>query len=174
MQQVFQNTNATYLNSTSNSTDIVSPLNINLENSRRFRALPVYTTLVAYGRDGYLDMLQKQIHLARLVASFLSSNPEHFELLPIQPRETHEERIQNIFIIVLFRVRDARLNQELVQRINAINKIYVSGTVWEGMPATRMAVANWQVEVKRDFEIIKVVLDQVINEWKIESGKMSI
>lgn len=168
MQQVFQNTNATYLNSAANTTDIISPLNVNIENSRRFRALPVYATLVAHGRGGYLDMLQRQIRLARLVGSFLLSNSEDFELLPSLESENDEERIQNIFIIVLFRARDEPLNDVLVKRINATNRIYVSGTVWDGRPATRMAIANWQVKPEEDFEIIKEVLNEVMKQWKAE------
>lgn len=171
MQQVFQNTNAVYLNSTANTTDVISPLNIGIENSRRFRALPVYATLVAYGRDGYRDMLQRQIRLARLVASFLLSYPEDFELLPNMEKEEDKERLRNVYIIVLFRARDHRLNQNLVKRINATNKMYVSGTIWNGRPATRMAIANWQVEPERDLEIIKVVLIQVMRQWKTEQNQ---
>ncbi|KAI9788549.1 MAG: hypothetical protein M1816_006798 [Peltula sp. TS41687] len=168
MQQVFQNTNATYLNSTANITDVVSPLNISIENSRRFRAMPVYATLVACGRDGYLDMLERQIRLATQVALFLWSHSEDFELLPDLKNEDVEERVHNVFIIVLFRARDERLNHDLVKRINAANKIYVSGTIWDGMPATRIAIANWQVMPNRDLDIIKDVLNEVLRQWRIE------
>ena len=54
------------------------------------------------------------------------------------------------------------LNDVLVQKINAGNKMYVSGTVWEGKPASRIAVSNWQVDPSRDLEIVKSVLDGLL------------
>lgn len=164
---MFQNANAAYLNTASSETtaskdrSIPSPLNIGIENSRRFRALPVYATLAAYGRDGYREMLESQIHLARAIAKLMLAN-EAYELLPKpQSDVTVETRLSEIYIIVLFRANDERLNEELVQRMNATRKLYVSGTQWDGKPAARFAVANWQVDVERDLAIIKQVLEDV-------------
>lgn len=102
-------------------------------------------------------MLEKQINLARLVAAFISSH-ERYELLPsaVTPAE--------IYMIVLFRAKDEALNTELVKRINATSRIYVSGTAWNGKPACRIAVSNWQAEPERDVEIIKSVLVQVLKD----------
>ncbi|KAK5131383.1 hypothetical protein LTR08_000986 [Meristemomyces frigidus] len=163
--EVFQNSNAAYLNTASTetpeSTDriIPSPLHIGIENSRRFRALPVYATLAAYGRDGYRDMLERQIHLARGIAKLILDNGE-FELLPTPAGSdtSPDAQLSQIYIIVLFRAKDGALNNELVRRINATRKLYVSGTQWDGKPAARFAVANWQVDVERDLRIVEEVL----------------
>ena len=64
-------------------------------------------------------------------------------------------------MIVIFRAKNAELNSELVKRINGLRKLYVSGTQWEGKPAARFAVANWQVDVERDLAVIKDVLQEV-------------
>ncbi|KAM3076571.1 hypothetical protein ACMFMG_007377 [Clarireedia jacksonii] len=72
LNSVFQNPNAAYLSSGISS--IPSPLNHGLENSRRFRALPVYAVLLAYGRDGLSDMLVRQVRLARSIARFLDAH----------------------------------------------------------------------------------------------------
>ena len=161
-QQVCQNPNAAYLNSASSSSDgIASPLNVGIENSRRFRSLPVYATLMAYGREGYRDMVTRQVRLARSVASFLLSHPA-FELLP---KATSRPSSSSIFIVVLFRAKNDALNRELVQRINASSRMYVSGTVWQGQPASRIAIANWQVDVERDIANIKAVLQNVACGW---------
>lgn len=164
MHPVFHNPNAAYLNpSTADPSRIQSPLNISIENSRRFRALPVYATLIAYGRDGYVDMLTRQMQLARRVASFLLSHHRaNFELLPHHHDDDDQQRVNHTFIIVLFRARDARLNARLVPTINATGRIYVSATTWQDRPATRIAVANWQVDPERDFRIIKEVLDEIV------------
>ena len=149
---VFQNAGAAYL--ATDASSIPSPLNHGLENSRRFRALPVYANLVAYGRKGYQDMLIRQIALARRIATLIREHKK-YELLPAGLSE------DQTFMIVLFRAVNQELNAELVTKTNNTRKLYVSGTKWEGSPACRFAVSNWQVDVERDIEIIKDVLDEV-------------
>jgi glutamate/tyrosine decarboxylase-like PLP-dependent enzyme len=158
-QAVFQNPNAAYLKSSAGPDSIVSPLNIRIENSSRFRGLPVYATLSAYGILGYRDMLERQVRLARAVAFYIQSH-EEYELLP--PCDDRQASIDLIFIIVLFRARKSELNVELVRRINSTSKIYVSGTMWDGRPASRIAISNWQVDVDRDLNIITAVLESVL------------
>ncbi|RAR07624.1 pyridoxal-dependent decarboxylase [Stemphylium lycopersici] len=159
-ERVFQNPNAAYLASGNGSDSIMSPLNVGLENSRRFRALPVYASLVAYGRDGYRDMLERQIQLSRGIAQYILQSSE-YELLP-QKDASHEEILDGIYIIVIFRAKDEALNKQLVTKIKATRKIYVSGTSWEGKPACRFAVSNWQTNVERDLPIIKQVLQGIL------------
>jgi len=159
-QQVFQNPNAAYLSSSSDD-PIPSPLNIGLENSRRFRALPVYASLVVHGKAGYRDILARQIRLSRAIAAHIDSHPA-YELLPLSSASaTLEEKLSRIYVIVIFRAKDAELKSELVKRINGSRKLYVSGTQWEGKAAARFAVANWQVDVERDLAVIKDVLQEV-------------
>ncbi|XPS91110.1 hypothetical protein M3J09_000533 [Ascochyta lentis] len=158
-ERVFANPNAAYLAAGAAADGIMSPLNIGLENSRRFRALPVYASLVAYGATGYRDMLERQIALSRGIAAFIFSSQD-FELLPAQGEEA-DDMLGNIYIIVLFRARNETLNQQLVDKIKASRKVYVSGTSWEGRPACRFAVSNWMVQVDRDLPIITQVLQDV-------------
>ncbi len=167
-EQVFQNANAAYLKTDSDPTDSVrSPLNIGMENSRRFRGLPVYATLMAYGREGYKDMIVRQVRFARAVASFIFHH-RAFELLPTSLGDDEGSIEQEIFIIVLFKAKDARLNESLVRRINGTSAIYCSGTLWDGDPATRIAVSNWQVDPFRDLEIVQRALETVLSTWEAE------
>lgn len=162
-EHVFANPNAAYLSAAPTDTDtIMSPLNIGLENSRRFRALPVYASLVAYGRDGYRDALERQVELSRGIAKFILES-EEYELLPSYEEST-EAILDNIYIVVLFRAKDEKLNQQLVQKIKASRKVYVSGTAWGGQPACRFAVSNWKADVDRDLPLIKAVLKEVLEE----------
>lgn len=157
---VFQNPGAVYLGGLVNDPDVIpSPLHIGIENSRRFRALPVYAALTAYGRDGFRDMLQRQVTLARKVATYIRDH-DAFELLP----KGLQNPIDNVFIIVIFRAIDTSLNRQLVSKINVTRKIFVSGTTWDGGPASRFAIANWQVDVERDFAKICGVLDLVTRD----------
>jgi hypothetical protein len=102
-------------------------------------------------------MMERQIELARGIASYISES-DSYELLPA------DNSIDKIYIIVLFRAKEAALNSELVQRINATRKIYVSGTQWEGKPAARFAVASWQVQPQRELLTVKKVLEDVVRQ----------
>ncbi|KAL8924882.1 MAG: hypothetical protein Q9208_003765 [Pyrenodesmia sp. 3 TL-2023] len=163
-QHIFQNQNAAYLNSGSpHSGHVESPLNVGLENSRRFRALPVYATLMSYGRGGYRDMLHRQIEFARRLARYISQHPD-FDLLP-QAMNSAGAIDQFTYIIVLFRAKDEDLNSTLVKRINDTSKMYVSGTSWDGNPACRIAAANWQADPERDSATVQSVIEGLLQEW---------
>ena len=153
--QVFANPNAAYL-ATDKAATIQSPLNIGLENSRRFRALPVYAALLSEGRTGMAQMVARMVGLARRVAEFVRDSPD-YDWLP-----DASASLESVFIIVLFRARDKMINDELVQKINASGKMYVSGTTWDGEKAVRLAVSNWRVDVERDFAVVKSVLESVV------------
>lgn len=164
LQSVFTNPNAAYLSSGGQST-IPSPLNIGLENSRRFRALPAYAVLLSEGRPGMASLLANMVTLSRRIASFLRDS-EHYELLPDDGASLDE-----IFMIVLFRAKDPKLNAELVEKINGTRQMYVSGTSWRGEKAVRVAVSNWMVDVERDFKVVTSILTHVAEgkEFDIEN-----
>ncbi|KAI0137872.1 PLP-dependent transferase [Hypoxylon sp. NC0597] len=166
LEAVFQNPNAVYLSSGGPSS-IPSPLNIGLENSRRFRALPVYAVLVSEGRSGVADMLARMVRLARGVAAAIAEDPnlkDDYELLPESstPEATH--------VVVLFRARDHGLNGVLVKQIQDSGEWYVSGTKWKGQPACRIAVSSWRVSVEEDLEFVKQRLARIAREWKQTTG----
>lgn len=154
LQSVFVNPNAAYLASGSAAT-IPSPLNIGLENSRRFRALPAYAVLHSEGRPGMARLLARTVELSRRVSQFLKESSD-YELLPDE-----DAPLDEVFMIVLFRARDDALNEVLVERINGTRQMYVSGTSWKGAKAVRMAVSNWMVDVDRDFKVVTSILEAV-------------
>ncbi|KIV91736.1 hypothetical protein PV10_06245 [Exophiala mesophila] len=158
-EHVFRNGNAAYLTSGLGPDDgIQSPGNIGLENSRRFRALPVYATVKAYGRQSHVAMLKRQINLARRITEWLLRD-DRFQVLPGGLDKA--DIINKTYIIVLFRATDPEVNKSLVKMVNADGRIYVSGTVWDGEPAARIAVSNWRVDVDRDATLVQQVLNSV-------------
>ncbi|KAK4104073.1 PLP-dependent transferase [Parathielavia hyrcaniae] len=155
LTQVFINPNAAYLASPGQSNAILSPLNIGIENSRRFRALPVYAVLLSEGREGLAAILSRMVLLAREIAAFVRDS-EHYEWLPSEAAS-----LESTYMVVLFRAKNAALNEVLADRINATGKIFVSGTSWDGKKAVRIAVGSWRVDVGRDAAAIKEVLTEV-------------
>ena len=127
-------------------------MNIGIENSRRFRALPVYAVLRSEGRDGMATMLTRMVLLAREIARFIRDSAD-YEWLPDE-----KASLEQTHIIVLFRAKDSKLNQVLTDRINETRRMFVSGTSWEGRKAVRIAVSNWRVDVEKDLAVVKDVL----------------
>ncbi|KAL4979044.1 pyridoxal phosphate-dependent transferase [Aspergillus desertorum] len=156
---VFQNANAAYLTgSASDAPSKPSPLNIGLENSRRFRALPVYASLLAYGSRGYQATIEEQIRLARKIAEWLYDHPKYNVLPEVYNKKELRDKI---YVVVLFSAKDDELNRQLTATINETRRIYVSGTSWQNRPACRIAISNWRVQADRDFLVVKEVLDGV-------------
>ncbi|CRK25719.1 Aromatic-L-amino-acid decarboxylase like protein [Verticillium longisporum] len=154
LTNVFTNPNAAYLASSAGA-PIPSPLNVGLENSRRFRALPAYAVLRSEGRKGMAAMLGRMVELARRIACFVRDS-EHYDWLP-----NGEADVDDTHIIVLLRAKDVTLNDELVARINETRDMYVSGTSWGGQKAVRVAIGSWRVDVERDFAVVEAILSAV-------------
>lgn len=160
MQQVFQNGNAAYLNTagTKSSDKVVSsgldysPMNTGIENSRRFRALPVLATLIAYGSSGYQKFLENIIEVTRQVAEYIDKSPDFVLLVPMEIVNT----------IVIFQAKDDHINQGLAQKINSLNMIYVSPSAWNGKPAVRIAPCSWYLNPVEDVHRITQALQALI------------
>ena len=105
-------------------------------------------------------MLERQIGLSRKVAAWLDAS-EYYEVLPTYSTENKKEMLAKTFMIVLFRAKDDQVNENLVTKIKANGRIYVSGSVWDHKPACRLAVSNWRVNIDEDFPIIEDVLEKV-------------
>ncbi|KAI9346964.1 pyridoxal phosphate-dependent transferase [Obelidium mucronatum] len=183
-----------YLSSSSSITQtttalsIPSPLTVGIENSRRFRALPLYASLIALGRKGYQDLFNRNIKFANRVAQWINES-KHFELLNNHHHgDNNQPQTVKVSNIVLFAgVKGGGVwegvdgNAKLVEAINGSRKVYVTGTVWGGRPAVRLAVSNWQTGINGDvsgyesdgngdpdFEVVKSVLLNVCEQhvWK--------
>ena len=119
------------------------------EMSRRARALPVWATLAAYGRDGYRAMVERHVGLARRLADQVLA-AEDFELL--------EEPVLNV---VCFRYHPPRagdadldaLNRRLGQRVLEDGRVYFGTTVYAGKVAFRPAISNWRTR-EQDVDLI--------------------
>ena len=140
LSSVCGNQGAAYLSSGS---DGYSPLNISLENSRRFRALPLYASLLSLGKEGYIDLVSRCCNLAMALGTRIKESSE-FKLL----REVE-------FNIVLFQVvgfEEETENERMKDKINGTGKMYVSGTKWLGEGALRIAICNYLTPSNADEE----------------------
>jgi glutamate/tyrosine decarboxylase-like PLP-dependent enzyme len=123
------------------------------EGSRRARALAVWATLRAYGRDGYRSMVERHLDLAQRLAARVDAEPE-LERLAEVPLD-----------IVCFRwrpdgVEEDRLD-ELNRRLGAAllddGRVFAGTTLYEGRVAFRPAIVNWRTRPE-DVELLVDVL----------------
>lgn len=145
LSSVCGNQGATYLSS---GGDGYSPLNISLENSRRFRALPLYASLLSLGKQGYTDIVSRCCNLAKAIGRKILESREFRLVYAVQ------------FNIVLFQVtgwEEKSKNERVKDVINGAGKIYVSGTEWDGKGALRIAICNYLTPSNADKEAAQIL-----------------
>lgn len=132
--EVFVN-RAAYLGEPSDNPDYV---HLTPENSRRFRALPAWFSLMSYGRAGYQEMVERSVRLAQLLGRKIDESEEFKLLAPVRMN------------VVCFTFRDnerevsAEAISEFVARVQAGGKVYLTPTVYKGAHGMRAALVNWR------------------------------
>jgi glutamate/tyrosine decarboxylase-like PLP-dependent enzyme len=151
---------------------------LGIENSRRFRALPLFCALLAVGKKGYAEIISRNVGFARQVAEWMHTGPgsKWYQVLNI---ETGAILGQVDLNVILFRAKDdcgvgmyAPRNptgsSALVSAINETRRMYVTPSVGsDGRGAVRIAVSNWMTGLRRgeevnDFEVVIGVLEEIM------------
>ncbi len=119
---------------------------------RRFRALKAWVIWRSFGRAGIVARLHEQIRLANLLADWIKKD-DRFEL-----------SAQPSMGVVCFRFIDAdenkldRLNSDIVERINASGRAYLTQTKLRGRTVMRIGLGNvltTEEHLRRGWEIIQ-------------------
>jgi glutamate/tyrosine decarboxylase-like PLP-dependent enzyme len=131
--QTFQNSNAPYLG---NPLENFTYLNYVPENSRRFRALPAWFTLMAYGKDGYRQIVEKNIQLARQLGEAINNSSFYRLAAPVRLNT------------VCFTVKDADHTKEkitaVLNELNRRGKVFMTPTVHKNKHCIRAAFVNYR------------------------------
>ena len=125
------------------------PMNKGIENSRALRALPVWTTLKAYGAQGYKELVEHNCAFAKEAAAMISKTSEYALLAPVK---------LNIVLFHGIGINTSEENAKLTQEINKTGKIFITSTVYAGKPALRIAVCNWQTSIDLDLKAVLAAL----------------
>ena len=141
---------------------------------RRFRALKAWVIWRSLGRQGIVARLREQIRLANLLANWIKAD-ERFELAaPVsmgvvcfrfvgaaapssRPGPTARGRAGSID-------RIDRMNSELVERINASGRAYLTQTKLRGRTVMRIGLGNvltTEEHLRKAWEIIRESADAV-------------
>lgn len=127
-----------------------SYINRGVENSRRFRALPLWLSMKAYGRDGFAAIVRANCDQAADLASWVRTH-EKLELLA-EPK-------LNVTMFRAFGSDDD--NRALLDRINATGKVFMTPTVYGARFGFRAAFSNWRTR-DHDLMIVKQAIDAVL------------
>lgn len=150
--KVFQNS-AAYLGDPAQSPDF---FHYTPENSRRFRALPAWFTLTAYGKEGYRDIVERNCASAYKFGALINTS-DNFRLLS-------EVRMN----VVCFTLKQETLSldaiREFLDAVRDDGKTFFTPTVYKGVPAIRAAVSNWMTtdaDIDVAFEALNRVHEQI-------------
>jgi len=149
--QVFQNA-AAYLGDPEKSPDF---FHYTPENSRRWRSLPSWFTLMAYGKAGHREIVERNCALASRFGEGIKSSPDFRLLAPVKMN------------VVCFTLNDPLITAEKVQQfLNAVRDegtAFFTPTVYKAVPAIRAAISNWQTGEK-DIDTALEVLTAIRSE----------
>ncbi|MBF4514837.1 aspartate aminotransferase family protein [Flavobacterium sp. ANB] len=146
--ETFQNSNAPYLG---NPLENFNYLNVLPENSRRLRALPVWFSLLAYGKEGFKDIVENSVSLALHFANELIENGSFELLAPI--------RLNN----VCFTLKGDHNQEKVAQFLTTLNDsgtVFMTPTVYQNRKGIRASFVNWRTtenDIKIVIEEMKVV-----------------
>lgn len=129
------------------------------ENSRRFRALSAWMTLVAYGADGYKEMVERHVALAATLAGWLEASPGFRLLAPVS--------LNGIcFTLDWPDGRPATLEdiQAFLAVLQQQGQVFLTPTVFLGTPAIRVSISNWRTQ-QSDIEQARKDMVKVFHEF---------
>jgi glutamate/tyrosine decarboxylase-like PLP-dependent enzyme len=127
------------------------------ENSRRARALAVWATLRAYGRNGHREMVERHLALAHRLGERVDASPAL-------------ERLADVKLnIVCFRAHPAGIAETELDELNAglgaellsDGRVFAGTTTYRGQVAFRPAIVNWSTE-EGDVDLLIDVIEELL------------
>jgi glutamate/tyrosine decarboxylase-like PLP-dependent enzyme len=123
------------------------------ESSRRARAIPIWATLAAYGREGYRALVERHLDLAQNLARLVDEAPDLERLAEVP------------LCIVCFRYAPAGVPEQALNDLNrklgadllADGRVFAGTTVYDGKVALRPAMTNWRITSRDVAHFVDVV-----------------
>ena len=143
---------------------------LGMQNSRGFRALKVWLAFKQIGTDAFKKSIAQDITLSRAMAEALSSHPEievvtcqlsivTFRFVPSQLDLSGEESESYL----------NKLNDALLEEIQAGGEAYVSNAVLQGMFVLRACIVNFRTTLE-DVQMLPLLVAEIGNRLHAESA----
>lgn len=124
------------------------------ENSRRLRALPAWHTLMAYGANGYADIVSNNVRLTKKLGNLIKHSDTFRLLAPV-----------NLCVACFtLNVPEEELPaaiKQFLQSMNESGKVVMTPTVYQGIPGIRAALVNWRT-TDEDVDLVWEEMSQLI------------
>jgi len=139
---VFQNS-AVYLEQSYSNHNFI---NLTPENSRRLRALPSWFSLMAYGKQGYAEIVERNCQLAHWMGTQIE-NSDVFELLaPVKLNGVCFTFGKGKFDL------STKIVKKYLDRLQNKGDVYLTPTIYQEIPAIRISITNWRT-TQKDVEL---------------------
>jgi len=122
------------------------------QNSRRFRALPAWMSLIAYGRDGYREIVECNCAQATWLGEKIEESATFRLLDPVRLN------------VVCFTLAHPCTMDEIhayLDRLRDDGRVFLTPTQYKGTPAIRAAFSNWQT-TQADMDICWQALQECL------------
>lgn len=137
--------------------EVINYMDYGLQLGRRFRALKLWLVLAHYGQERIRAVIRDHIALAQRLAKEIESRPDVELIAP-----------QSLSVVVFRKiVRDAsgaiddaqseRATEELLERINASGRVFLSHTRLRDIYGIRVAIGHGSAEWRHVEEIVKML-----------------
>lgn len=112
-------------------------LHLTPENSQRLRALPVWMTLAAYGREGYAEVVERCCDLARQLGDRIAGDPRLRMLAPVR---------LNGICFALAEGAPTGSMARLLDHLRDDGVVFCTPTRFLGVEAARISITNWRTQ----------------------------
>lgn len=142
------------------------------QNSRGFRALKVWMSLQHVGKSGYIEMINEDIELSKLLFQEADSHRELEALTQnlsittfryVPSHDGHNGKIDEDYL--------NNLNELLLKELQNDGEVFLSNAVVEGKFCLRACIVNFRTSRKDIKEVIKIIVKKGMKIHKELQGK---
>ena len=152
---------------TSEQDSVVNLMDYGIALGRRFRALKLWMVIRAYGVNRIVDVLRSHIAMAEEFAMWVDADPDWVLAAP------------QMFSLVCFRYAPAgvppkeadAMNQQILDRVNAGGRAYMSHTRLNGRLVIRLAIGNLRTErrhVRGAWDLLRAAATDVARRDQVQ------